>query len=298
MKLFFHLSLIVSFMGIVSCQKKITKESESFVAVITTKINSVFYKKAKTFEWRGVESNQKVDNFDSVRTDENSHAKIDFVDGGALDVEENSLVLILDKFQKREKIEQNVALPKGRVEGIIPKGKNKVELLIKTPNGWIRAKNNKGKVKFKVDVDKEKTKIKVIKGNIKLEVKDRKHELPEGKEAVLNTDSSKQESEYHKSPAQAEIVLEKVKIIEVEEVKNIFKLTSPSKMNYSTSDESVHFKGHLEGKYKVFLNGELLKPVDGKIHLDVLLRSGLNIFTFQIVLNQRVSYKIYKIVKK
>ncbi|OIQ19950.1 MAG: hypothetical protein BM556_05530 [Bacteriovorax sp. MedPE-SWde] len=287
--------LLILLVGLMSCSKKVDeKVVENFVATVSKKQLEVKHKRAKSFEWLETSLGQKLDNFDSIRTGESSQAHVKFEEGGEIDIDQNSLVLILE----RKLREQNLALPKGRVDGVIEDSDKKTEILIKTPNGWVSAKNTKGRVKFNINVKKKETRVKSVSGNLKLTVKGQKKIIEEGKEAVLKI--KEESSDYKEAPVEAEIVFEEAKPIEKVKpvIKSIFEIKTPKKLEFTTKANELIFNGLLEGSIEVFLNGEELVQTEGKFETTIALKPGLNIFTFQVIKGKKVNYHIYKVVKK
>jgi len=148
----------------ISCTRSSNKANEvaesSFLPIATLQkmVRDVKSRRANKFIWVPAREKMGLGNRDAVMTGEGSTGDIRFNDSTNLHLKEKTMVIVLDKQEKKAIIRSVVALPRGDVDGQLKDNTEKqVELVIRTRRGWITAKNKtksgKGrKVKFRASV--------------------------------------------------------------------------------------------------------------------------------------------------
>lgn len=236
--------------------------------------------------WNEARPQMPLQNRDELKTGEGGRAVVRFESGGSvLNVDEKSLIVIWDRTVEERKVHV-VGLPEGEIKG---RAEAEEELEIRTPAGWIKARNTEVKVSSK-GLSKA-FKVTVEKGEVEVFTAKKKSILKSGRSLKILQEKKEQPSTFMESIPIGSTLLKDSQ----------FQVEVPSKKEFRTKSDSVIFSGIWEGDFTVWANGSLLNPDgEGKFKHTFKLVPGLNVITLQVSDPQRknVEYFIYKITRE
>ncbi len=253
------------------------------VATLVEIIPMVEHRASSSAEWGETHLEMKLMNRDELKTGEGARARVKFLSGNTyLKVDEKSFIVIWDKAVDERKVHV-VGLPQGTVKGI---STQQEDLEIRTPAGWIKAKDSEIIVTSK-DM-KNGFKVTVIKGSASIVTDKNKSILSFGRSLKIIQPVKVQSTFMDSIPLGSTLIKEDKFLIE-----------KPVKKEFRTREETISFSGIWEGDFTVWANGVLLSPNAGRFAHLFKLVPGLNVVTLQISDpgKKNVEYFIYKITR-
>ena len=288
---------------LISCERKApetikevpvleNKVTESPVASITSLTPVAQQRSNGQKDWKDASINMNLINRDEIKTSESAEVRVDFFSGkSGLSIQEKSFVVIWDRMEEKNNVHV-IALPDGKIEGEVQGEKEILE--IRTPAGWVRAKGKgRKKVEFTVNSapDKKSFKVTMKSGEAMLQTGKENAPLKEGRSAEMFIDKSLKEVAHFMEALPVNTFLLKDKI---------FRIKTPVKKEFKTSNEEIQFQGLWEGDFSVWANGQVIESDgQGKFTHTFKLVPGLNVITFQVSdpIKKNVDYFIYRIIR-
>ena len=302
------------------------------VAVLSELRLDVRHRKSNELIWSSASDGLGLVNYDSIKTGEKASGKIKFNNQSVLELNEKTIVIVMDREVRNDVDRSVLALPAGRVESKIdPAGDKAVEVLVKTRRGWLKASNraadgSRVEAKFNIAVSetgamKVQTQTKgitlVVSGVEKPIEANQEISIPEEKGAkpvdVEKISAAAFLETAYKEPPRVDIKRD----VEIKRAPvpvpgappaaakkpaagNAVRITSPTD-KLVTTEASVKVSGMISGKMKVFLNDTEFKAgPDGAFSAMHPLTPGVNILTFQIIgpTDDKVDYVVREVMRK
>ncbi|HEX4923079.1 MAG TPA: FecR domain-containing protein, partial [Bdellovibrionales bacterium] len=270
--------------------------------------SAVELKRHDTLAWGPAQTDAALFKHDMVKTGAGSSCRVEFTEGGTLDISEKSTVTISDFKSTESKTEATVSLPAGRVRGDLEgRGDKAVELTIRTRRGWVRiagqdAQGRPSKSKFEAVVNEAgETHVNLETGRAVLVTKERELELAPGETltvAASGESAAEGESADEAPPAIAENAIQRkggtseapkstrahkaADVAKAAQAGDHFEILEP-RSGAEVSAAEIKIKGRARGSLKAYLNGKPVAPVNGAFEVRVALKEGLNLLIFQVV---------------
>jgi hypothetical protein len=117
---------------------------EKYSAKLENVKSEVKVRLSQKVAWNAGQEGQALSRSDAVSTGEESSCQLQFQDDTHLELREKTMIIVMETVQKTELSRTTLALPSGRVSGKVSSRDDKlVEIVIRTPKGWLRASNRK-----------------------------------------------------------------------------------------------------------------------------------------------------------
>lgn len=264
------------------------------IASLLKFINKVETKKNSELIYTNAKLNYQFQNYDYLKTYNKAYATILFKDHSRLLVEENSIIVVVDRVEQEDSVRGILNVERGAFTGeILPSSGKKNVLEITLKKTKLRITNIKNKTaKFHVNIkERDIVEIKNIAGRVEYEKSD----------SLNNPNYVKLKPRKNKIIIIPSPILKKDKKVLVTPVKTIarvpfFKIVSPSK-NLSTKGTTFTVSGKAIN-VEIRLNGQKLKIENGVFKKKISLILGVNLLTFQITSGEEIEYKVFKVIKK
>lgn len=122
--------------------------TSSFDARVEKTTGSVDSRKKDTFEWTSAKSGDLLQAQDSIRTAGSSYAALRYREGSRIQIKENTLLVIGESLEKsKDDFERELSLSDGSIHARLVSKNSNQKLKIKTPQGQIVLKQDKGTTK-------------------------------------------------------------------------------------------------------------------------------------------------------
>ncbi|OFZ12869.1 MAG: hypothetical protein A2X86_08555 [Bdellovibrionales bacterium GWA2_49_15] len=270
------------------------EDSAPSVAVLSDKKNEVQYKRNNSFEWPDAMTGLTLSNYDSLRTGKDSSALVTFDDSSKLDMEEDTLVVILDrKTRERGAPDQILSLPNGQINMESRGDEQSMNFEVRTPAGWVRPKHDGGRPsKVKIRGQKQVLVVTLLSGTAEVATKGKTMEMNSGEtRTFIAPGEVKFEEELPSSNMQEEKI--------PAPTGRGFILESPAGEELTTTEDKLLFKGHIQGDVKVFLNGKKITATsDGSFQFYYDLQVGKNVLGLQIESGKKLEHRMFKVWRK
>lgn len=183
-------------------------QGKEAAAILLETYSDVKVRKANELVWKHATKLMRLFDRDAVKTGEGSTAVIQFQDDTSLNVDQKSIVIIMDAPKRLDSRESVVAIPAGTVQGQVSANVDRpVQLTVRTRRGWIQANSAKGSSRFRTTVaPNADLKVAVQTGEVKVAAQGREKFLKEGQKLTIaaaagDTQSAEGDlSEFEKLP--------------------------------------------------------------------------------------------------
>lgn len=174
--------LTMLFAGLSLCAHAAEPDERDAVAMVHYVQGDVKVRRSQELVWNGAQERIRLYNRDAIKTGPGASVAIWFNDYTKVNVNENSMVIVLDTGVKPGVRESAVVLPSGSVGGNVGRNVDRpLELVVRTSRGWIKANSDTQDPQgsnFKASVSTEGSlQVKSNSGRVKVATKGKEAEL-------------------------------------------------------------------------------------------------------------------------
>lgn len=263
------------------------------VATLESLKGEVRRRARKELVWEAVESGADLHAYDTIRTSPGASARVRFSDSTALDLGEESQVVIMERRANDQKELAVAAMRVGKADSRLKASTSEAQLQLRTMAGWITARTHAGspeEIVFKTQVDQDgNVEVLPVQGTLVVQANGREAQLAQGTTlAMKGLPPAGNDEDFAELPKAAGPSWKEAKAAPTRpkaepKARRLYQILEPAG-GARTQESSILVRVRVVDSVRVYLNGAAIQAnASGMAVTEVELEKGRNSLLFMIV---------------